>query len=141
MSLVFLDTNIFIYLFEDAGQPGERAARLVERMAERKDRLASSTLTLAEILVKPLESGNTALAARYEATLRSPEVLLIPFDAAASLRYAEIRHDRSIRSLDAIQLACAATAGCDLFVTNDAALTRKTIQGIQFIVTLDNSPI
>ncbi len=141
MSLVFLDTNLFIYLFEDSGKWGDRVSDLVERMAARNDRLVCSTLTLGEILVKPLESGNTALATRYEAYFRSPEVLLIPFDANTSFRFAQIRSDRTIRAPDAIQLACAASAGCDLFITNDESLTRKTIPGIQFIVTLENSPI
>lgn len=138
---MFLDTNIFIYLFEDSGKLGERVSLLIQRMAERKDRLATSTLTLGEILVKPLESGDTLLAQRYEAYFRSSEVRLIPFDAENSLRYANIRRDRSIRPPDAMQLACAASAGCDLFVTNDDALARKTVVGIQFIVTLDRSPI
>jgi len=141
LSLVFLDTNLFIYLFEDSGKLGERVFQLIQRMAERNDRLASSTLTLGEILVKPLESGNTSLAMKYEAYFRSAEVHLIPFDASTSLRYAEIRRDRTIRAPDAIQLACAASAGCDLFITNDEALARKTIKGIQFIVTLNRSPI
>lgn len=141
LSLVFLDTNLFIYLFEDDGERGERVSQLIRRMAERQDRLATSTLTLGEILVKPLEASNTQAATRYEAYFRSPEVQLVPFDALASLRYAEIRHDRTIRPPDAIQLACAAAAGADLFITNDEALTRKKIKGIQFIVTLDTSPI
>jgi predicted nucleic acid-binding protein len=141
VSLVFLDTNIFIYLFEDSGARGERVSQLIQRMAERKDRLATSALTLGEILVKPLELGNVALAKRYEAYFRSSEVLLTPLDATTSLRYAELRCDRTIRPPDAIQLACAASAGCDLFITNDESLARKTIIGIQFIVTLDRSPI
>jgi len=136
-----LDTNLFIYLFEDSGQRGDRVSKLIERMAERNDRLATSTLTLGEILVKPREMGNLELAMRYEGFLRSSEVNLISFDAATALRYADIRRDRTIRAPDAIQLACAASAACDLFITNDETLSRKTVPGIQFIVTLDRSPI
>ena len=41
------------------------------------------------------------------------------------------------RDMDAIQLACAATAETNLFVTNDARLSRKVVSGVDFIVPLD----
>jgi predicted nucleic acid-binding protein len=50
--------------------------------------------------------------------------------------FARIRADRSIASADAIQLACAAQARVDLFLTNDRRLARRTIPGIQFIADL-----
>jgi predicted nucleic acid-binding protein len=87
-------------------------------------------------MVKPLELKLGELIDRYEKFLHSPGVELLSFDAAAARLYAEIRLDRSIRPPDAIQLACAAAAGTDLFVTNDAHLSRKNITGIDFIVPL-----
>lgn len=49
--------------------------------------------------------------------------------------------DRSLRAPDAIQLACAAGAGVDLFITNDARLHARQITGIQFIVSLEGAPL
>jgi predicted nucleic acid-binding protein len=63
-------------------------------------------------------------------------VRIIPFDREGARVYARIRQDRSIRPPDAIQLSCAAAAGTDLFITNDARLSRKTIPGVQFIAPL-----
>jgi len=40
---------------------------------------------------------------------------------------------------DAIQLACAALVGVDLFVTNDDRLSRLTVPGIEFLVPLDRA--
>ncbi|HUJ82068.1 MAG TPA: hypothetical protein VLW83_09295 [Candidatus Acidoferrales bacterium] len=40
-----------------------------------------------------------------------------------------------------LQLACAASARVDLFITNDARLSGKIIDGIQFIVSLDRAPL
>jgi predicted nucleic acid-binding protein len=140
MSRVFLDTNILIYLIEDAGSNGRKAVALLERMTKRKDIVCTSTLTLGELLVKPLEHGNAALAAAYESALNSPGMILLDFDSKASRAYAEIRQDKSIRAPDAIQLAVAASAGCDLFVTNDDRLTKKIIRGIHFITSFDNIP-
>src|SRR5712691_12844684 len=86
-------------------------------MLERADELCTSTLTLGEVLVKPAEQGNHALRQRYEDVL-SETTRLIAFDREAARRCAEIRRNRSIRPPDAIQLACAALVGVDLFITD-----------------------
>jgi predicted nucleic acid-binding protein len=109
-------------------------------MIERGDQLLTSTLTLGEILVKPLESGDQVLSGKYESAINATSILL-PFDIKAARIYGSLRSDRALRAPDAIQLACAASAGVDLFVTNDARLQSKHVAGIQFIVPLDRAPI
>ena len=138
MSRVFWDTNLFIYLLEGSGPESDRVAALRERMLERADELCTSTLTLGEVLVKSTEQGNKGLQQRYEDVL-SRTARLLAFDREAARRYAEIRRNRSIRPPDAIQLACAAQAGVDIFITNDDRLSRLTIPGIQFLVSLDRA--
>ncbi|MFQ5757660.1 MAG: type II toxin-antitoxin system VapC family toxin [Acidiferrobacterales bacterium] len=138
MSRIFWDTNLFIYLFEDHGARSQRVAALRERMLQRNDQLCTSTLTLGEVLVKPLEQRDEALRRRYEEAL-SQAVVLIPFDKPAATTYAAIRRDRTIRAPDAIQLACAAQARVDLFITNDDRLSRCTVPEIQFISSLEHA--
>ncbi|MDE0264669.1 MAG: PIN domain-containing protein [Bryobacterales bacterium] len=138
MSRVFWDTNLFIYLIEGTGDRSRQVLELYGRMRERGDSLFTSALTLGEVLVKPVERNNDALRRRYEQALGSGATVL-PFDIDAASHYAEIRQDRSIRPSDAIQLACAAAAEMDLFITNDDRLTRKSVRGIQFIQPLGNA--
>ena len=138
MSRVFWDTHLFIYLLEDFGPQSDRVAEVRERMLERADELCTSTLTLGEVLVKPAEQGNEALRQRYEDVL-SRTARLIAFDRETARRYAAIRRNRSIRPPDAIQLACAAQVGVDLFITSDDRLSRLAIPGIQFLVPLDRA--
>jgi uncharacterized protein len=140
MSRLFWDTNIFIYLFENYGPLSQLAAALRRKMLGRGDQLLTSTLTVGEVLVKPLEQRNLGLAAKYEAAILA-SCITLPFDLAAAKVYASLRSDRAIRPPDAIQLSCAASAGVDLFVTNDARLQGKQVPGIQFIVPLDGVPI
>ena len=135
MSRIFWDTNLFIYLIENHGDLSERVAQLRKRMIERSDNLYTSALTLGEILVKPIEAGNEVLGRRYEAALRQGATI-IPLDVDAARLYAEIRNDRTIRGPDAIQLACAAQARVDLFITNDERLSTKSIPRIQFVSSL-----
>lgn len=140
MSRIFWDTNIFIYLLEDYGPLSQRVIKLHESMAARGDELVTSTLTLGEVLVKPLEKGDAALYRRYADEIPAKSKL-VPFDEDAAKIYAALRADRSIKSPDAIQLACAARASVDLFITNDARLSGKIIDGIQFIVSLERAPL
>ena len=135
MSRVFWDTNVFIYLFEDEGERGDQVGVLLERMLDRGDELVTSSLTLGELLVKPLRDGAASVADYYESVIRS-RAQVVTFDARAAKRFAEIRRDQSISAPDAIQLACAAVAGTDLFITNDERLSRKVIPSIQFIQAL-----
>jgi len=138
VSRVFWDTNLFIYLIEDYGELSERVAGLRKRMNERRDELYTSALTLGEILIKPLEANDEVLARRYEAALLQGAVV-IPFDVDAARLYAGIRKDRTIRPPDAIQLACAAQARVDLFITNDDRLSTKSIPRIHFATSLQRA--
>lgn len=135
MSRIFWDTNLFIYLFEDKGELTERVVSLRERMIQRQDQLLTSALTLGEILVKPLVAGEAELTRRYERTITANAAVL-PFDQAAATVFASVRQAGSIPPADAIQLACAAAAGVDLFITNDQRLSRHVVPGIHFIQSL-----
>jgi predicted nucleic acid-binding protein len=140
MSRVFWDTNLFIHLFEDYGVFSRAVAQLRSKMLARGDQLLTSALTLGEILVKPIERSDSDLCRKYEQAITS-SAMMIPFDVKAAKIYAELRTEKSLRAPDAIQLACAANANVDLFVTNDDRLQGKHIDGIQFIVPLERVPI
>jgi predicted nucleic acid-binding protein len=140
MSRIFWDTNLFIYLFEDYGALSKATTELRKKMLARGDQLLTSTLTLGEILVKPVERGDMALCAKYEAAITTSAVVL-PFDTKAAKVYASLRCDRALRAPDAVQLACGAAAGIDLFVTNDHRLHGRQVDGIQFIAPLERVPI
>jgi len=137
MSLIFWDSMIFVYLMEDHVQFAPRVRRLREHMLKRGDRVCTGALTLGEVLVSPYESGDGYLVSRYKALLTPPVVEVLDFTSAAADHYAHIRADRRIARGDAMQLACAAAANVDLFLTNDHRLQGKVIPGIQFIGGLD----
>ena len=141
MSKVFLDTNIFIYLIEDRGVWAKYARDLLDRLTLRRDQVVTSSLTLGELLTQPLAQGATLLADEYEQALRPPGVQLVDFDRKAARLYAKLRQDKTIKVADAMQLAMAAAARCDLFVTNDDRLSKKVVDGIHFVTALNRVPI
>ena len=140
MSKIFWDSNPYIYLF-DGSSPFHAATRnLRTRMIERQDELLTSTMTLAEVQTGPRRAGNRALAQRFREAIRESSRIL-SFDEAAADKYAELRENSAIKPPDAIQLACAATAGVELFITNDVGLHKLTIPGIHFICSMERAPI
>ncbi len=140
MSRIFWDTNLFIYLFEGSPVFGGQVVRLREKMLRREDQLVTSMLTLGEVLVKPMKEGDSKLVRDYSDVIPKVAVLL-PLDEKAAVVYAQLRGDPGLRAPDAIQLACAAAFGVDLFITNDVRLHNRQVPGIQFIVPLEKVPI
>jgi len=128
---------LFIYWFEEHPRFAERVATIFQRMEERKDVLASTVFTLGEILVAPYRKSDIHTAQKFRELLQPPYVKILPFNPQAAVRYAQIRAETNVSPADAIQLACAAEAGVDLFLTNDRRLIGKLVPGIQFIAGLD----
>ena len=136
MSRVYWDTMLFIYWLEDHPVYANRVRHILARMEERKDKLCTSAFTAGEVLVGPYKLGAFTVAERIREAFASSFVEILPFTLASAELYAQIRATQGVSPADAIHLACAAQAGIDLFITNDAALAGKVIPGIQFIVGL-----
>jgi uncharacterized protein len=140
VSLVFWDTNLYIYLLEDYGKLTDQVELLGRRMISRGDKLCTSTMTLGEILVKPRKLKDENICRQYEDTLKSTSTI-VPFDIEAARHYSDLRQHRSLKAPDAIQLSCAAAAKVDLFITNDNRLQSLHVPGVQFIVPIDRVPL
>jgi predicted nucleic acid-binding protein len=141
VSRIFLDTNFFIYLIEGSGPRSTRARYLLQAFSERQDDILTSVMTVGEVLVIPLRMGDHGLAQRYRQIFRGPGITVLPFVEEAAERFALLRAGGAIKPPDAIQLATAGTAGCDLFLTNDERLTGAKVRGIQFITSFEKAPV
>jgi predicted nucleic acid-binding protein len=82
-----------------------------------------STVTVAEILVRPFRAGASPVA-RVEAFLRHfGEIRLIDVDYEVAREAARIRALTNLRMPDALIVASAVVSGGDIIVTNDEAWT------------------
>jgi len=140
MSRIFLDTNFFIYLIEGSSPRATRAKQLLQAFSARKDEVLTSVMSLGEVLVGPMRQGDFTLAQRYRQIFRGRGVVVLPFLEPAAEAFARIRIDGRIKAPDAIQLATAGTAGCDLFLTNDERLMGLVVPGIHFITSFEKAP-
>ncbi len=120
---IFVDTAPFIYLIEK--NPAYlHVIETIFRAADAGDvRLFSSSLTLLEVLVKPLRLKWHDLVVQYERILTSTSsIRLQSLDVSIARRSAEIRAKYNFKTPDSIQLATALSLSADLFITNDKQL-------------------
>jgi predicted nucleic acid-binding protein len=130
---------LFIYWLEDHPVYAKRVRHILSKMEERQDRLCTSAFTAGEVLVGPYKMSAPEMAKQIREVFESHFVEVLPFTLATADLYARIRAQQGVSPADAIHLACAAHAGTDLFLTNDAALPGKLIPGIQFIAGLNTN--
>ena len=131
---IFVDTAPFIYLIEKSPDY-LHVIEPIFRAADAGDvRLFSSSLTLIEVLVKPLRLKRPDLVVQYEHILTSSSsIRLQSLDVSIARRSAEIRAKYNFKTPDSIQLATALSLSADLFITNDKQLKIDEIT----TVTLD----
>lgn len=129
---------LFIYLLEGNRQFGPAVKSIYNRMRLRGDLLCTSYLSLGEILAGEPQSQTTKMLREGIAEMK---VQFLAFDGNAVDTFASLRAVQKLATADAIHLACAATKGIDLFLTGDKQLTKQIVPGIQFISSIENSPI
>lgn len=120
---VFLDTAPLIYFIEghSAYQP------ILSRLFELNDKggfsFVTSSVTLLEVLVKPLREGQKAIAEQYRDILTTaPGIELFDLTSDIAVQAAQLRAKYNLRTPDAIQLATCIALGADYFLTNDNRL-------------------
>lgn len=123
--VIGLDAAIFIYHFEEnpAYLPLTRELLSSIEAGERKG--VTSTITLMEIIVKPLALGQIDVARKYEALLANfPNLEIIDLDRDVIRLAARLRAEYRIRPPDALQAAACLQHGAQAFITNDDRLKR-----------------
>ena len=124
MTKVFWDTMLFIYLFQADPTFGPRVAYLRNRSLERGDEIYTSALAVGEVLAGVYRDKTAVEASRIRTNIVSAGVRILPFDSNAMDTFGRIRASHRTSAADTVHLACAATAGIDLFLTNDKAIAK-----------------
>jgi len=101
---------------------------IFRRVDEGNPQIVTSVITLTEILVLPIETGNQAYELAYrEMLLNTESIRLERVSVAIAEQAAHLRARYNLRTPDALHIATAITAGCDAFLTNDRALRRADV--------------
>ena len=120
---VYLDTNLYIYLFEGLEEHRRPMADLAAEIDRRDIAVIASELIFTELLPRPVRDGRHELVEGYlELMQRTPRISLVPVDRRVILRAVHLRADFGLRSMDALHVATALVHGCETFLTNDERL-------------------
>lgn len=134
LQTIFIDTAPIIYYIEAHPQFGTLAKEVVDSFRSGKLIALSSVITLVEVLPKPVESGNDALAKKFSKFLKTGKnIKLLDISSdIAELAGNLLGQYTSLRAMDAIQIAVSINAGADAFITNDVKL--RQIEELKVIV-------
>jgi uncharacterized protein len=131
--LVYLDSNIVIYLIEQPAVYGPLAAAKVKDVLDAGDRIVVSDLTRIECRCTPLAANDTATLALFDAFFeRIPEQVAFLTTAVCD-RATLIRAQYRYKTPDALHLAAACEAGCGLFLTKDSRLSGFSDMSIEIL--------
>jgi predicted nucleic acid-binding protein len=139
--LIYLDTNIWVYAYEDDPTFGKSSRQFMQTLHAGRHRLAGSLFVLNELLVLPTRRDDTFTIASYRRLFSSPNLELLPYTLASAQIYAQLRAFQRVKPLDALHLAVAAAAQVDLFITHDTKLLPLTVPGIGSIADTSSVPI
>jgi predicted nucleic acid-binding protein len=120
---VYIDSVLIVYAVE---QNPKFAPAVEAWLIANPCDLASGELGRMESLVMPVRNNDAGLIADFEDYFRTRIAELVPFTRAVCDRAINIRATTPIKTPDSLHLAAAVEAGCDLFLTNDAQLTKFT---------------
>ena len=122
MGLIYLDSCLLIYLAENHPSWSERLMRAMARAANAE--FVISPLVKLECLVDPIKRGDLVLERAFHDLFDLMLPLTMPEEVY--LQAARLRARSSMKTPDALHLACAQHHRCDALWTNDDRLTRTS---------------
>jgi predicted nucleic acid-binding protein len=133
---LFLDTAPLIYFIEGQSEYQKQLLELFSAADKGAFVFISSTLTLLEVLVKPIKEGRNDIVEQYTSFLTTAKGIdLFDINVEVAKQAAYLRAKYSLRTPDSIQIATALVMGADYFITNDHRLTHVT--EVQVLVLAD----
>ena len=130
--VIGVDTGIFIKHFQ-GGEDSELTSVVLGEIQGGSARGIVSSISLAELMVRPLEAGQDDLADLYRVLIHEmPNLETVSVDPRIASRAAEIRASGKMGPNESLLLATAQESGATAFVTSDPGL--KQAKGIKVMV-------
>lgn len=117
---VVIDSNILIYLFEDHDPFGPVAEFIVEQAEKGVFSGCITPITIAEIVVKPLQYGRTDLVDKFRTVIRHwSNIQAVDLTAEAGIMAGALKARHGYPLPDMIQAAVALQAPKPALISND----------------------
>lgn len=128
---VLLDSSTLIAFHSAHERAHPLAHHLLTRIQEPSDSLRGyySAMSAAELLVRPIKTGEREFTYMHTFLSTFPHLTLLPMDLIVAMQTATVRATTGIRTPDAVIIASALLAGCEAIVGNDQQWVR-TLQSL-----------
>lgn len=123
LKLVALDSNIFIYYFDQNPEFGQSAKAIFDKLSSDQLRAITSEITTTELLSHPKLSEKEVREMDRQ-FLDIPNLEVLNIDHNLVLEAAKIRRKYGFRLADSIQLATAKLSRAKAFISNDQNLKK-----------------
>jgi predicted nucleic acid-binding protein len=121
----YLDANAIIYALETGFDLRGITQAFLAAVDERVVLAVTSEVTIAEVLVKPLQTSDLSTLAMYERCFSpASQIELVPVDRPLILASARISALLGMKLIDAMHVPTAQLSECDYFLTHDERLGR-----------------
>ncbi len=121
---VYFDTMIFIYLVEGFSELQAGLDDIRDCLLHGEAEVVTSHLSLCEALVHPFRTNNAERAAAYRDFIeRSGAFTLLPATLDIWIRASLYTGQFGLKTPDALHVASAVEADCEIFLTNDRRIT------------------
>lgn len=117
--MIYVDTNIFIYLLEGNKQYSMSIAKYLEDSKAKDIKLVTSALTVAELI-----AGNSSITLDMVKMLSNLEIVALDGDITELA--GQLQNAEKILIGDAVHLATALSRKCTTIYTNDDKLAKKS---------------
>jgi len=133
---IFLDTAPLIYFIEGHSIYQEKLIEYFSSNDKGDFIFITSSITLLEVLVKPIKEGKHKLVAKYKnILLNATGIQIIEISNDIAERAAQFRAKYGLRTPDALQIATALANKADYFLTNDHRL--GIVSEVETVTLLD----
>jgi predicted nucleic acid-binding protein len=123
--IIGLDTSVFIYQFEGKPPEADVTTEVFRLIQTGMPSAVTSVITIAELMVQPLQRGLLNVADDYEQRLiQYPHLEIVDIDLQTARLASSLRATYRLRTPDALQIAACLAARATAFLTNDTALRR-----------------
>ena len=130
--VVGLDTGVFIRHFK-GGEQSELSATVLGEIQRGACRGVLSSISLTELMVRPLQAGDDDLADLYRVLIHEmPNLETVSVGPGIASRAAEIRATENTGPTESLLLAAALESGATAFITSDAGLAQ--VKGMKVMV-------
>lgn len=135
---VCLDSSILIYHLEDLAPYAELTELIFVLLAKGEFSAILSTISVTELLVKPMASEKEDQIEVCERFLQGlPHTDIVAPDYEIAREAARLQGRYGLRTPDALLLSTSLKRGAKAFLTNDAELKRAGVEGIAILLLDD----